>query len=99
MSSIAARSSSTAHRNRRWPTRRSCAHCADDDRAWSRMGAETLKPRRALIAGAVIAVVTTAAMAGHEVPVYPSYYPHEVAIEGGLPERAAGLLRGGKMQA
>jgi hypothetical protein len=63
------------------------------------MRAETLKPRRALIAGAAIAAIATAAMAGHELPVYPSYYPHEVAIEAVPPERAADLLRDGKILA
>ncbi len=63
------------------------------------MGAETLKPRRALIAGMAIIAIAMAAMAGHELPVYPSYYPHEVAIEAVPPERAADLLRDGKVHA
>jgi hypothetical protein len=32
------------------------------------------------------------AWGGHELPVYPSYYPHEIAIETMPPERAADLL-------
>jgi hypothetical protein len=36
---------------------------------------------------------------GHEFPVYPSYYPHEIRIETMAPDRAAGLLASGKIQA
>jgi hypothetical protein len=43
--------------------------------------------------------VATAARSGHELPVYPSFYPHEIDIETITPERAAGLLREGKLQA
>ena len=36
---------------------------------------------------------------GHEFPVYPSYYPHEIRIESITPERAPALLREGKIHA
>jgi hypothetical protein len=39
------------------------------------------------------------ARGGHEFPVYPSYYPHEIRIETMAPDRAAGLLLAGKIQA
>src|ERR1700693_1813168 len=39
------------------------------------------------------------ARSGHEFPVYPSYYPHEIRIETMAPDRAAGLLLEGKIQA
>ena len=39
------------------------------------------------------------ARSGHEFPVYPSYYPHEIRIEAMGPDRAAGLLLEGKIQA
>ena len=39
------------------------------------------------------------ARSGHEFPVYPSYYPHEIRIETMAPARAAGLLLEGKIQA
>ena len=39
------------------------------------------------------------ARSGHEFPVYPSYYPHEISIETMAPDRAAGLLLEGKIQA
>lgn len=40
-----------------------------------------------------------AAWAGHEMPVYSSYYPQEIDIATVAPERALGLLRDGKIQA
>ena len=43
--------------------------------------------------------VITAARSGHEMPVYPSYYPHEIEIATMSPDQAAGLLRDGKIQA
>jgi hypothetical protein len=43
--------------------------------------------------------VATAARSGHELPVYPSFYPHEIDIETVAPERAPGLLSEGKLQA
>ena len=45
------------------------------------------------------AIVFALAKAGHEFPVYPSYYPHEIRIETMAPDRAAGLLASGKIQA
>lgn len=39
------------------------------------------------------------ARGGHEFPIYPSYYPHEIRIEAMAPDRAAGLLLEGKIQA
>ncbi len=49
-------------------------------------------------------LLATAAMigvarSGHEFPVYPSYYPHEIRIEAMAPGRAADLLFKGKIQA
>jgi len=54
--------------------------------------------------GAIVALlatlaIVTAARSGHELPVYPSFYPHEIDIETLAPERAAQLLRDGKIQA
>src|SRR5260370_21411019 len=43
--------------------------------------------------------VATAAWGGHELAVYPSYYPHEIRIEAVPPEQAPELLRDGKIQA
>jgi hypothetical protein len=45
------------------------------------------------------AAVVTAARSGHELPIYPSYYPHEIRIETVDPDRAAGLLLESKIQA
>jgi hypothetical protein len=41
----------------------------------------------------------TVARSGHEQSVYPSYYPHEIEIAAVAPERAAELLRAGKLHA
>jgi hypothetical protein len=54
---------------------------------------------RALIAAAAMLAAATAARGGHELAVYPSYYPHEIRIATTPPEAAAGLLRDGKIQA
>jgi len=56
------------------------------------------KPAAALMA-AVVGILVTVARAGHELPVYPSYYPHEIAIETMAPQRAADLLRENKLHA
>src|SRR5262249_61127557 len=39
------------------------------------------------------------ARGGHELPIYPSFYPHEIEIRSLAPEEAAQALRGGKIQA
>ena len=52
-----------------------------------------------LIVLLVIMAVMTVARSGHEMPVYPSYYPHEIEIQTMPPERATGLLRDGKIHA
>jgi hypothetical protein len=51
-----------------------------------------------LVGVAAVALVTVA-RSGHELPVYPSYYPHEIRIESVAPDRAAEMLRGGKIHA
>ncbi len=43
--------------------------------------------------------VFTATRGGHEVPIYPSYYPQEIRIESVDPASAGGLLREGKIHA
>jgi hypothetical protein len=49
----------------------------------------------------LVALLVTLGVArgGHELPVYPSYYPHEIAIETMPPERAADLLRDATLHA
>jgi hypothetical protein len=44
-------------------------------------------------------VVLTVAKGGHEIPVYPSYYPHEIELATIAPERAAGPLSTGRIHA
>ena len=50
----------------------------------------------AIGAAAALAVV---ARGGHELPVYPSYYPHEIEIGALPPAQAAAQLRDGEVQA
>jgi hypothetical protein len=45
------------------------------------------------------AAAVTVAWGGHELPVYPSFYPHEIEIKSLAPEQAASELRDGKIQA
>jgi hypothetical protein len=45
------------------------------------------------------AVLVTVARGGHELPIYPSFYPHEIEIKSLAPEEAAQPLRDGKIQA
>jgi hypothetical protein len=47
----------------------------------------------------VTAIAVTLARGGHEFPVYPGYYPHEIRIETIAPDQAAELLRASKIQA
>jgi hypothetical protein len=55
--------------------------------------------RRALIIVTVAAAAMPATRAGHEPPVYPSYYPHEIEITTLAPARAAELIAAGKLHA
>ena len=57
------------------------------------------RPPVASLLVAAAGILVSAARAGHELPVYPSYYPHEIAIETMAPERAADLLRQNKLHA
>jgi hypothetical protein len=45
------------------------------------------------------AAIVTVARGGHELPIYPSFYPHEIEIKSLAPEAAAQPLRDGKIQA
>jgi hypothetical protein len=58
-----------------------------------------MKRRAAFAVLLVAAGLIDVARSGHEFPVYPSYYPHEIRIETMAPDRAAGLLLAGKIQA
>ena len=55
--------------------------------------------RRTLIGFAMAVTAVTVARSGHELPIYPSYYPHEIELLSVAPERAAELLLAGKIQA
>jgi hypothetical protein len=59
---------------------------------------ETLGAMKRL-AAVIVFVAAAAAWAGHEVPIYPSFYPHEIEIRTIAPDQAAGPLRDGKLHA
>ena len=58
-----------------------------------------MNPRRALAVATAVLLTAPMARSGHELPVYPSYYPHEIEIAAMAPERAAELMRAGKLHA
>jgi len=58
-----------------------------------------MKASRAIILAAAALLVAPMARSGHEQPVYPSYYPHEIEIAALAPQRAAELMRAGKLHA
>ena len=45
--------------------------------------------RCGLLIAAMTSIAITVARSGHELPVYPSYYPHEIEITTVASERAA----------
>jgi hypothetical protein len=51
-----------------------------------------------MITAAVLAAVSVA-RSGHELPVYPSYYPHEIEITAMAPAHATEQMRSGKLHA
>ncbi len=55
--------------------------------------------RRTLITTAALAGLAVVAWSGHEQPVYPSYYPHEIEIATLSPQQAGALLGTGKLHA
>lgn len=63
------------------------------------MTARKLKPLNVLLFLAALLIPIGWARGGHEVPIYPSYYPHEITIQTMPAERAADLLRGAKLHA
>jgi hypothetical protein len=58
-----------------------------------------MTPRSSCIILAVEFAIVTPARSGHESPVYPSFYPQEIELMAVAPDRAAGLLLSGKIQA
>ncbi len=58
-----------------------------------------MKTRAAFIVLIMAATLATVARSGHEQPVYPSYYPHEIEISALDPAQAAALLATGKLHA
>jgi hypothetical protein len=55
--------------------------------------------RRAWSIFALVIAIATPAKSGHESPIYPSFYPHEIEIIAMAADRAADLLLAGKIQA
>jgi hypothetical protein len=55
--------------------------------------------RRALTLTTATLLFAPLAQSGHELPVYPSYYPHEIEIAAVEPQRAGELIGAGKLHA
>jgi len=55
--------------------------------------------RSAILLATTLLCLPPVARGGHELPVYPSYYPHEIAINSAAPQQSIELLRAGKMHA
>jgi hypothetical protein len=55
--------------------------------------------RRVAVPVLALLAVVTIARSGHELPIYPSYYPHEIQIATVAAEQAAALLGEGRIQA
>ncbi len=62
-------------------------------------GVPIYRPTGLAAALAVMAMLAGVARGGHEVPIYPSYYPHEIVIEAVAMDRAPALLEAGKLHA
>jgi hypothetical protein len=58
-----------------------------------------VKVRNVILIVASALAMMTVVRGGHELPVYPSYYPHEIEIATVTPERAGPLLLDGKIHA
>ena len=58
-----------------------------------------MKASRVSLVLLIALAMVTVARSGHELPVYPSYYPHEIQIETMPRERSAALLLDGRIQA
>ena len=56
-------------------------------------------PRKVLLVAVALLATSGLARGGHEVAVYPSYYPHEIRVESMPPERAAELLGDARLHA
>jgi hypothetical protein len=63
------------------------------------MSSIKVKPLRMLMVLAALLATLSTARGGHELPVYPSYYPHEITIETIPPRRAEDLLSDAKLHA
>jgi hypothetical protein len=63
------------------------------------MSPRKVKPQNVLLVLVALLATIGLARGGHEAPVYPSYYPHEIRVETMPPERAADLLRDAKLHA
>ncbi len=58
-----------------------------------------MRLRYAIIVATATLLVSSTTRSGHEPPVYPSYYPHEIEIATIAPERASELIRAGRLHA
>src|SRR3989442_14916458 len=61
--------------------------------------ATRMKAAIASLCVAIAFAILTVARGGHELPIYPSFYPHEIEITTAAPDRAAAQLVDNKMHA
>src|SRR5262249_59065832 len=52
-----------------------------------------------MVVGLGAAALVSMARGGHELPIYPSFYPHEIEIRSLAPTQAAQALHEGRIQA
>jgi hypothetical protein len=51
------------------------------------------------LAACIVFAILGVAWAGHELPIYPSFYPHEIAVRTIAPDQVRGALHEGKLHA
>lgn len=87
---------------RPWRTRKSCGCCGDDE-AYDRLFCwpGSLAMKRIGIFAVVLCAFAAVPLAwgGHELPVYPSFYPHEIEIRTLPADHASRALLDAKIQA
>jgi len=69
------------------------------ERQGRRLPVVCMKRRRTFTVLLCASAAVTAAWGGHELPIYPSFYPHEIDIQTLAPEKAEAALRDAKVHA
>src|SRR5262249_38243006 len=95
----AARSFFKARPRQRWRMRTSFGRCADDGPTGPTLPVACMKRWRTFTVLLCASAAATVAWGGHELPIYPSFYPHEIDIQTLAPEQAAAALGDAKVHA